>query len=335
MVVAAVGAVVAAAVGGERADVPAPTVKRPRPVALPFNLDGVSTDAARGDGDFDGKHHTIAAELLPARLMVDGVPFTFGSGLPGQKNVLVPAGQTIAVPDGFNRLYLLAAAIGGDVPATIGLGPAASRTITVRDWQGPVGQWWSRLKENAPALQEPFAPAGGRPTPSQQEIQAGLVVQWDPKTGRVSGIDQIRPAYVKRDEIAWVGSHRHDPTGNEPYVSSYLFLYVVDVPAGTKEIRLPANDRIRILAATVSSEANHVTPAGAIYMADFADSYVVPAATCRPRQRRVRRMAAGSDGGRGARRRPVSRASCALMAVRRRSAACGGGGQAASSASPS
>jgi alpha-mannosidase len=268
--------------GGGRAGGPAPLAVPP-PVArhtatltLPFNLDGVSTDAARGDGDFDGKKHTIAAELLPARLTLDGVPFTLGSGAPGQKNVLVPAGQTIALPDGFNRVYLLAAAVGGDVPATILLGPASSRTITVRDWQGPVGQWWSRLKENAPALHEPFVPAGGRPTPSQPEIQAGLVVQWDPKTGHVSGIDQIRPAFVKRDEIAWIGTHRHDPNGNEPYVSSYVFLYALDMAPGTTELRLPPNDRIRILAATVSSEANHATPAGAIYMADFADSYVVP-----------------------------------------------------------
>ena len=95
----------------------------------------------------------------------------------------------------------------------------------MREWQGPVGQWWSRLKENAPALHEPFVPAGGRSTPSQQEIQSALVVEWDPRTGIVKGIDQIRPAFVKRDEIAWIGTHRHDPAGNEPYVASYVFAY--------------------------------------------------------------------------------------------------------------
>jgi alpha-mannosidase len=94
----------------------------------------------------------------------------------------------------------------------------------------------------------------------------------------VSGIDQIRPAYVKRDEIGWIGTHRHDPNGNEPYVSSYLFLYALDVPAGAREVHLPANDRIRIMAATVASDGTRVIPAGPIYMADFADTYVVPPA---------------------------------------------------------
>ena len=255
--------------------VPAPTAAKTETLTLPFNLDGVSTDGIRADGDFDGKGHTIAAELLPAKLTLDGVPFTFGSGAPGQKNILVPAGQAIAIPDGVNRVYILADAIGGDVPATIGLG-AASRSITVREWQGPIGQWWSRLKDNAPALHEPFEPAGGRPTPSQQEIQAGLVVQWDPKTGKVSGIDQIRPAFVKRDEIAWIGTHRHDPKGNEPYVSSYVFSYAIDLPAGTRELHLPANDKIRIFAITATHEGAHVVPAGALYMGDFADSYTIP-----------------------------------------------------------
>ncbi len=202
--------------------------------------------------------------------------FTFGSTAPAAKNVLVPSGQTLAIPAGsYNRVYLLAASVDGDVTTTIGLG-AASKSITVREWQGPVGQWWSRLKGNAPALQEPFAPAGGRSTPSQQEIQAGLVVEWDPRTGVVKGIDQIRPAFVKRDEIAWIGTHRHDPAGNEVYVASYLFAYGLDLPAGTREIRLPVNSKIRILAVSVTNEGPRATPAGALYMADYPDHLVVP-----------------------------------------------------------
>jgi alpha-mannosidase len=238
-------------------------------IELPFDLDGVSTDTDRGDGDFDGKQHTISAELLPRDLHVNGVSFTFGSGATGQKNVLVPAGQVLRVPEGgYSRLYLVAAAVGGDVTTTI-----AGQRITVREWQGPVGQWWSRLKEPS-ALWEPFVPAVHEgqtvPTvPSQREIQDGLVVRWDPQTGVVSGIDQLRPAFLKRDEIAWVGSHRHAPDGNEVYVASYLFLYGIDLPAGTREVRLPSDKRLRILAASVAREPTPVRPAGAIYLADF------------------------------------------------------------------
>jgi alpha-mannosidase len=247
-----------------------PVERASAPVDLPFDLDGVSTDKDRGDGDFDGKKHTISAELLPHELNIDGVSFTFGSGAPGQKNVVVPNGQVLRLPDGnFTRLYLIAAAVGEDVRTTI-----AGQRITVREWQGPVGQWWSRLKAPS-ALWEPFVPAirDGQTVatvPSQREIQDGLVVQWDPKTGVVSGIDQLRPAFLKRDEIAWVGSHRHAPEGNEVYVASYLFLYGIDLPEGTREVRLPSDKRLRILAASVSREPRRVRPAGALYLADFA-----------------------------------------------------------------
>jgi alpha-mannosidase len=240
-------------------------------IELPFNADGVSTDKDRTDGDFDGKNHTISAELLPKDLTLDGVSFTFGSGATGQKNVLVPDGQVLRIPDGnFDRLYLIAAAVGGDVDSTI-----AGHRVTVSEWQGPVGQWWSRLKAPS-ALWEPFVPAprNGQtvPTvPSQREIQDGLVVQWDPQTGAVSGIDQLRPAFLKRDEIAWVGSHRHAPEGNEVYVASYLFVYGFDLPPGTREVRLPSDKRLRILAASAAHEPQRVHPGGAIYLADFPD----------------------------------------------------------------
>ena len=46
-------------------NVPKPSQQPSASIALPFNLDGMSLDAARADGDFDGKKHTIAGELLP------------------------------------------------------------------------------------------------------------------------------------------------------------------------------------------------------------------------------------------------------------------------------
>jgi alpha-mannosidase len=259
--------------GNAPPNVPAPVERKSAAIALPFNLDGVSTNAARADGDFDGKKHTIAAELWPASLNLNGVPFTLGSGAPGAKNVVVPSGQALALPAGsFNRVYVLAAAVGADVPTSIGLG-AVSRSVTVREWQGPVGQWWSRLKDIAPALREPFVPAsaGRGGTPSQQEVQAGLEVQWDPRTGTVSGIDRIHPAFVKRDEIAWIGSHRHDPNGDEPYVSSYVFAYGFDLPAGTREIRMPNDSRLRILAITATNDPVGLVPAGALYVGDIPE----------------------------------------------------------------
>ncbi|HKW00471.1 MAG TPA: hypothetical protein VJN96_11635, partial [Vicinamibacterales bacterium] len=214
----------------------------------------------RADGDFDGKKHTIPAELFPKQLDVDGVPFAFGPPQPGARNILVPAGQTIALPAGkFNRVYVLASAVGGDLASTMTIG-GVNKTWVVSEWQGPIGQWWSRLKDIAPSLREPFAVQNGN---------NGLEVDWDPKTGVVTGIDKIHPAFVKRDEVAWIATHRHDPKDNEPYVSAYVFKYGFDLPAGTRELKLPNDSRVRIFAISVVDEANSVTPASALYLPDF------------------------------------------------------------------
>lgn len=244
------------------------------PLSLPFNLDGVTTDTDRADGDFDGRKRTVAAELLPARLTLNGVQFEFGSTASGAKNVLVPKGDRLALPPGsFNRLYILAAAVGGDIPMTIEAAPSPtpfSRKVLVREWQGPVGQWWSRLKAPS-ALREPFVPerAGRGGTPTQQEVQADLVVSWNPQTGEISGIENIRPGFVKRDEIAWIGTHRHAPNGNQIYVASYLFIYPVDLPSGARTLVLPANDRVRIMAITAVREPAPARPATLLYAADL------------------------------------------------------------------
>ncbi len=260
--------------GRGRGGAPPPDVAAPAPVAaavvpLPFNLDGISRNENRADGNFDGKGHTLAAELWPGSLTLDGVAFTLGSGAAGAMNVLVPRGQTLSLPAGrFTTLHVLAAAVGGDVRTSIGVGDA-TRALAVREWQGPVGQWWSRLVDIAPSLHEPFAVQNGN---------NGLVVSWDPRTGTVSGIDQIHPAFVKRDEIAWIGTHRHDPSGDEPYVSSYVFAYRLDLPAGARTIHLPSDGRIRILAITASDDPPPVRPAGALYVGDIPEPRVAPAA---------------------------------------------------------
>ncbi len=234
---------------------------------LPFNLDGVSTDANRADGDLDGRGQTLAGELLPQKLQLDGVSFKLGSSAPGAMNALVPKGQTLSLPKGsYNRVYVLAAAVGGDVTTTIG-----GRMITVREWQGPVGQWDSRLKEPRQLREVQVASMTRGQTWAADAINKDLVVQYDAATGIVKGIDQIRRGFVKRDEIAWVGTHRHGPEGNQPYIASYVFLYAIDLPKGAREVRLPSDDRLRILAMTAVRDPFRTRPATALYASDLAE----------------------------------------------------------------
>ncbi|PYS32208.1 MAG: hypothetical protein DMF75_12675 [Acidobacteria bacterium] len=234
---------------------------------LPYNLDGISTDANRADGDFDGKKQTLAGELLPSELALNGVRFKLGSGAPGALNVLVPKGETVALPQGsYNRVYILAAAVGGDAPITID-----GHNLTIREWQGPVGQWDSRLKEPRQLHEVAVAPMTRGQSWTADAIDQDLVVKYDPATGVVKGMDQIRRGFVKRDEIAWVLTHRHSPKGNQPYVASYIFSYAIDLPAGAREVRLPNDPRIRIMAMTAVREPSRLRPATALYAADLAE----------------------------------------------------------------
>ena len=200
-------------------------------VEMPFDTDVVSTDADRTDGDFDGQGRSMPAELFPPTLTVEGIPFAMGSSAPRQFNAVTCRGQTIDLPAGnWNRLYLLAAAV-GDVEATFRIGGAAC-SRRVQDWTGFVGQ-------------------------SQSLVVDGQVV------------DAVRmsPPFIKRDPVAWVGTHRHHRlNGNEAYRFCYWFKYGFDLPAGARTLTLPADARIKVAAATVAlNENDDVTAAGDLY----------------------------------------------------------------------
>jgi alpha-mannosidase len=270
---------------------PRPAVGRDATVLeLPFNLDGFSTDRDRSDGDFDGRGQTLAAELLPERFEMHGVPFRFGSAASGARNVLVPKGQTLALPAGsYNRLYVLATAVGGDTPARFAFvrtGAAAqSATVTVQEWEGVVGQWNSRVVDDRLLRTVYIAPQGDDQSWTLDAINNLTVTRFDQSTRTVSGLDKIRPGFVKRAEVAWVGTHRHAGDGNQPYVLSYVFAYALDVPAGTTAIRLPPNDRVRILAMTVAQEtAAKLAPAGPLYAPDLPEpASTKPSIAAKPR----------------------------------------------------
>ena len=196
---------------------------------LPFDLDGISPDGARRDGDFDGQGRSLSGDLLPASFTSGGIPFRTGPREAGAKNVLVARGQKLALPEGdFDRLYLVAAAVGGDRVAGFSVDGGRAE-VTVPDWAEPVGQWNSRV-------------VGG---------------------ARVDEADRIAPGYAKETPLAWVGTHRHSARGeNEPYVLTQLFRLRVDLPRGARSVTLPADQRIRIVAATAARNPNDaVVPA--------------------------------------------------------------------------
>jgi alpha-mannosidase len=78
--------------------------------------------------------------------------------------------------------------------------------------------------------------------------------------------DGLTPGFTKRAPIAWFASHRHTADGvNEPYAYSYLFAYAIDLPPGSRTLTLPDNDKIRVLAVTVSDENRALIEAQPLY----------------------------------------------------------------------
>ncbi|MBN2844080.1 MAG: discoidin domain-containing protein, partial [Sedimentisphaerales bacterium] len=62
---------------------------------------------------------------------------------------------------------------------------------------------------------------------------------------------EIEVPYIKNDTVGWVGTHRHKPTGNMAYEFCNMFLYRLDLPAGTSSVVLPDNSNIVVFAMTM------------------------------------------------------------------------------------
>jgi alpha-mannosidase len=76
----------------------------------------------------------------------------------------------------------------------------------------------------------------------------------------------LKQGFIKRADLAWYSDHHHDADGkNATYAYSYLFGYALDLPPGTKTIRLPQNERVRILAISVAEETPSIRPVQPLY----------------------------------------------------------------------
>jgi alpha-mannosidase len=234
----------------------APTTKltapTSHPVKLKFDLAVTSNDDTQSaGGGFDGTGNAMPAEMLPSRIRFRDVEFELALAKTSTPNALVARGQTIALPEGrFNRVYILAASAEGDQNATFAVGNA-NVDLTIQDWTGFVGQWDTRLWKNqterdwaTSANHAVWPPADleereKRPaSPRYPEDYAGL-----------------KPGYVKSASLAWYASHQHTAKGlNQPYRYSYLFAYALDAPGNAKTLKLPDNDKIRILAISTVDE---------------------------------------------------------------------------------
>jgi hypothetical protein len=183
----------------------------------------VTYDKNRSDGGFDGLGYTLPGELFPREITTENVMFRLGSSKRGKNNVLACRGQEIIIPEGgFTRMYILANSVDGD---TVGKFEVDGKevAIQVQDYHDNIAQWDSRI--------------------SSGQFSHDLAM--------------MEPAYIKRDPIAWVGTHRHSKDGgNEACEYCYMFKYLIDLPRNAQTLKLPDNDKIRIFAISAANNPN-------------------------------------------------------------------------------
>jgi alpha-mannosidase len=207
------------------------------PAALHYDLATASNDGTPSVGGFDGRGDAFPAEMLPEQITFNDVQFRLPAAKTGSPNAVVARGQTIDLPEGrYNRVYVLAASADGDQDATFEVGKKKVE-LNIQNWGGFVGQWDDRQWSSKDTSNDDY--------------------------GEMTG---IKPGYIKRADLAWYCSHHHNAAGeNVPYAYSYLFAYSIDLPVGIKTIRLPDNDKIRIMAISVADENAEVKPVQTLY----------------------------------------------------------------------
>jgi alpha-mannosidase len=227
---------------------PANKVKsvRSMPIDLPYDVAVASNDGTKSGAGFDGRGGALAAEMLPSAFAFNGVQFRLAPAKTGLPNATIPNGQVIKLPVGnYNRVYILAASTDGDQRSEFAVG-GKSFDLNIQNWGAYIGQW------DAPEWMARDTAITGRPDSVYHNDYAEM-------TG-------IKPGYIKRADIAWYSSHHHDAEGrNLAYAYSYLFAYPIDLPAHADTIKLPANDKIRILAISVADENPELRPAQPLY----------------------------------------------------------------------
>jgi alpha-mannosidase len=209
---------------------------RSAPVSLSYDLAAATNDGGADKTGFDGKGNSLPAEMLPQQISFNDVVFHLASAKSGTPNALITKGQKLQLPAGnYNRVYILAASASGDQAAEFEVGGRKTK-LNIENWGGFVGQWNDRQWSSA-------------------DTSLGY--------GEMVG---LKPAFIKRADLAWYCSRHHDATGkNVAYSYSYLFAYGLDLPAGATTLTLPKNPNIRILAVSVASENSEARPLQPLY----------------------------------------------------------------------
>ena len=93
----------------------------------------------------------------------------------------------------------------------------------------------------------------------------GFIGQW--------GHEGHTEGFVKEGKVAYVGSHRHDPKADEPYVYTYMFKVSIDIPKGAKTVVLPYDPHVVVFAATLANDEEDVKPAAPLFETSLSENH--------------------------------------------------------------
>lgn len=152
--------------------------------------------------------------------------------------------------------------VAGSIPFRFGEKEAANGLTCKGDTiQLPAGSEYNRIYFLA-ASREGDCEGTFRTGKTEQTVlvpeYTGFIGQWG-HLGHTEG-------FLKDAEIAYVGTHRHAPEGDEAYEYTYMFKFGLDIPKGATSLILPDNKQIVLFAATlVKEDQPQVMPASNLY----------------------------------------------------------------------
>ena len=197
-------------------------------IDLRWNKRCFSYNEFRNAADFDGGN-SYAAELIPnQQITVDGVEFHL-QDLDGM-NGYACQGDTIALPQGdYNKIYLLAAATKGDM-------------VEIMHFLNKDGKDFHDTAFKLPKY-------------------TGFLGQWGHDGQGVGFVKDMKNA-----EIAYIGTHTHSSSGDEPYELTYMFRLGFDIPSGATQVVLPKERRIVVFAMKAVNEPAQVKTVSQMYV---------------------------------------------------------------------
>lgn len=163
----------------------------------------------------------------------------------------------------------------GDIPFTFGEKDAANGvTCKGQTIQLPVDKDYRHVyllvASDKDDRQATFT-VGGKQQQVSVPYYTGFIGQW--------GHDGHTMGYLKDAQVAWVGSHRHSGTADEPYEFTYMFRVRLDVPKGVRQIKLPEDEHVVIFAATAANDIADATVAAPLFKTSILPTTLKTAAS--------------------------------------------------------